>query len=86
MEEVLDEMLRRGWRAPTQGAAVASFDSVGFQAVDPTAPMPPRGGWWNASSSEEAIEELPAEALPAEVVPEQPETAPVAAPPPPPPA
>lgn len=48
MEEVLDEMIRRGWRPPTQGEAIAMLDdarTTGLSAVDPTAPMPYRGAW-----------------------------------------
>lgn len=48
MEAILDEMLRRGWRAPSQGYAVSMIDpadTMSIEAVDPNAPMPPRGGW-----------------------------------------
>ena len=53
MEEVLDEMIRRGWRPPTQGEAIATLEdarTIGLTAVDPNAPMPYRGTW-NASGS-----------------------------------
>lgn len=53
MEEVLDEMVRRGWRPPTQGEAIATLEdarTIGLTAVDPNAPMPYRGTW-NASGS-----------------------------------
>lgn len=46
MEEVLDEMIRRGWRPPNQGEAVAAMglaQTVGLSATDPNAPMPYRG-------------------------------------------
>jgi hypothetical protein len=62
MEAMLDEMLRRGWRAPNQGDAVARIDAAqttGLQAVDPDAPMIPRGGWPRAVIEEEIIETLP---------------------------
>lgn len=52
MEGVLDEMIRRGWRPPTQGEAIATLEvaqTVGLAAVDPSAPMPQRG-IWNAGS------------------------------------
>ncbi len=58
MEEVLDEMIRRGWRPPTQGEAIASLEdarTIGLTAVDPGAPMPYRGTW-NASGSTTAVE------------------------------
>lgn len=45
MEEVLDEMIRRGWRPPNQGEAVAAMglaQTVGLSAADPNAPMPYR--------------------------------------------
>ena len=41
MEAILDEMVRRGWRPPTQGGFLASLYSAGdVVAVDPDAPMP----------------------------------------------
>ena len=43
MEEVLDEMINRGWRPPNQGNAVAAMAELGAEgiyAVDPDAPMP----------------------------------------------
>lgn len=40
MEEVLREMLRRGWRQPRQGDAIASLEVDGTGAVDPLARMP----------------------------------------------
>ena len=58
MEEVLDEMIRRGWRPPTQGEAITSLEdarTIGLTAVDPDAPMPYRGTW-NASGSTTAVE------------------------------
>ena len=48
MEAILQEMLRRGWKPPTQGEAIASLEQPGGPQVislDPNAPMPvtPRG-------------------------------------------
>jgi hypothetical protein len=42
MEAILQEMLRRGWKPPTQGEAIASIAPMGSQmvAVDPNAPLP----------------------------------------------
>jgi len=41
MEAILDEMVRRGWRPPTQGDFLASLYTAGdVVAVDPDAPMP----------------------------------------------
>jgi hypothetical protein len=42
MEAILQEMLRRGWKPPTQGEAIASIAPVGSQmtAIDPNAPLP----------------------------------------------
>jgi hypothetical protein len=57
MEEVLDEMIRRGWRPPSQGEAVALLDAaqtVSLTATDPSAPMPPRRTWV-ASQATDAI-------------------------------
>ena len=45
MEEVLDEMIRRGWHPPRQGDAVEAMDTaqtIGLSATDPDAPMPYR--------------------------------------------
>jgi hypothetical protein len=40
MEAILDEMVRRGWRPPTQGEILASLDSTGVvEAEDPEAPL-----------------------------------------------
>lgn len=39
MEEVLREMLRRGWRPPRQGDAIAALEVDGTGAVDPLALM-----------------------------------------------
>lgn len=57
MEEVLDEMLRRGWRPPTQGAAAALMDAAGLAAVDPDAPMPRRRAWAARAARDEALRE-----------------------------
>ena len=56
MEEVLDEMIRRGWRPPTQGDAIAAMDvaqTVGLSAMDPSAPMPYRRTWTSQVASDE---------------------------------
>lgn len=56
MEEVLDEMIRRGWRPPTQGDAIAAMDvaqTVGLSATDPSAPMPYRRTWTSQVASDE---------------------------------
>lgn len=58
MEAMLDEMLRRGWRAPSQGYAVSMSDTAGITdlaAVDPDAPMPPRGGWPKSRQDAEGL-------------------------------
>lgn len=56
MEEVLDEMIRRGWRPPTQGDAIATMDiaqTVGLSVTDPAAPMPYRQIWTAPAASDE---------------------------------
>lgn len=67
MEEVLDEMIRRGWRPPNQGQAVAAMGVSGIAAADPYAPMP-YGRAWSPSSDSEAIpdETIGADVLPAD--------------------
>jgi hypothetical protein len=42
MEAILQEMLRRGWKPPTQGEAIAGIAPPGSQmtAIDPNAPLP----------------------------------------------
>lgn len=57
MEEVLNVMLRRGWRPPTQGAAAALMDGAGLAAVDPDAPMPRRRAWAAPVARDEARRE-----------------------------
>lgn len=62
MEEVLDQMMRRGWRAPNQGDAIALLDTAGatsLAVVDPNAPMPSRRTWTasDAQSADVEIEE-----------------------------
>jgi len=44
MEAALNEMIRRGWRPPSQAEVVASFDNYGnpVQAVDPQSSVPVR--------------------------------------------
>ncbi|MFT3726033.1 MAG: hypothetical protein QM773_20910 [Hyphomonadaceae bacterium] len=83
MEEVLDEMVRRGWRAPTAGAAVALLESQAgaLRAADPDAPMPARQVWSSATLDESADEPVDEDAD--ETAPEpQHADAPKAAPPP----
>lgn len=53
MEEVLDEMIRRGWRPPTQGEAIAAMDVAGLSVQDPNAPMPYRATWVAPDSTTE---------------------------------
>ncbi len=88
MEEILDEMLRRGWRAPSQGYAVSMIDAgdtMGLEAVDASAPMPPRGGWPKATT-DESVEDLPVDGETTDAIPAaQPEAQPAAAPQPAPP-
>lgn len=64
MEEVLDEMIRRGWRPPNQGEAIDMLEdarTVGLAAVDPSAPMPSRGAWnvVNAAATDAPTDETP---------------------------
>jgi hypothetical protein len=42
MEAILQEMIRRGWKPPTQGEAIAGIAPPGSQmaAIDPNAPLP----------------------------------------------
>lgn len=40
MEEVLQEMINRGWRPPNQGDAIAAAGIPGIAATYPDAPMP----------------------------------------------
>lgn len=58
MEEVLAEMIRHGWRAPSQGDAIAAVDAAGIAAAEPYAPMP-QSRVWDASASSELVEGLP---------------------------
>jgi hypothetical protein len=45
MEEVLDEMIARGWRPPNQGEAIAAMGVSNIAATDPNAPMPYGRSW-----------------------------------------
>src|SRR5690606_4008298 len=77
--EVLDEMIRRGWRPPNQGQAVAAMGVPGFSVADPYAPMPYGRSWSSSTSrSDEAEDTYEAEALP--VAAELPATPAVSAP------
>jgi hypothetical protein len=40
MEAILQEMLRRGWKPPTQGEAISSIAGAKIVSLDPNAPMP----------------------------------------------
>ena len=45
MEEILDQTIRRGWRAPNQGEAFTGLDilpAIGLVVIDANAPMPVR--------------------------------------------
>lgn len=82
MEEILDEMLRRGWRAPSQGYAVSMIDAgdtMELDAVDPNAPMPPRGGWPKAPADESVEEPSTDQEVADAVLAAQPEAQPPAA-------
>lgn len=71
MEEILDEMIRRGWRAPTQGAAIASLDpaqTLGLSAIDPGAQMPSQKSF--GAGVEQDPEALPMDDADAEKAPE----------------
>jgi hypothetical protein len=74
MEEVLDEMVRRGWRPPNQGNAVASMVSLGTEgiyAVDPNAPMPRSYSYrYTRDSSSGTVAAVSDEAPVEEIVPE----------------
>lgn len=70
MEEILDEMIRRGWRAPTQSEAFVGLDILpasGLTVIDANAPVPVRRTWtFSGLAREEAVddvEETPAEAV-----------------------
>lgn len=79
MEEVLDEMIRRGWRPPNQGQAVAAMGVPGFSVADPYAPMPYGRSWTSSTSSDdETTDPYEAEALPVDA--ELPATPAVSAP------
>ncbi len=83
MEAMLDQMIRRGWRPPNQGDAIAAMglaQDAGLSASDPNAPMPYRPAGYFA---DQPVDEEPAtqaeptdEAAPAEQppVPAEPET------------
>lgn len=54
MEEVLDEMINRGWRPPNQGEAIAAMGVSAIAATDPTAPMPYRT-WQSSDPNTEIV-------------------------------
>jgi hypothetical protein len=56
MEAALNEMIRRGWRPPSQAEVVEAFDSYGsptVQALEPGSLVPVRRPSYAATSSEE---------------------------------
>lgn len=55
MEEVLDEMIARGWRPPNQGEAIAAMGAASISTDDPNAPMPYRRNWLPIDPNGEAI-------------------------------
>lgn len=55
MEEILSEMIARGWRPPYQGDAVAAMGVSGISTDDPNAPMPYRRNWLPVDPNGEAI-------------------------------
>jgi hypothetical protein len=62
MEEVLEEMLRRGWRAPSQGDAIAFANpsTLGdLAAINPDAPMPAQSIWRLSPVPDTRIEDPP---------------------------
>ena len=74
METALNEMIRRGWRPPTQAEAINAFQP-GVAPLDPGAPVPVRGVWSSpASSGDDATEG--GEPFPVEQVPPPSEGAP----------
>ena len=88
MEEMLDEMIRRGWRPPKQGDAVAArglAQNAGLSASDPNAPMPYRPAGYFADQPVDEESATPAEptgeAAPAEQPPVPAEPEPPASPP-----
>ncbi|RYZ14479.1 MAG: hypothetical protein EON61_03500 [Alphaproteobacteria bacterium] len=67
MEEVLDEMINRGWRPPNQGQAISAAGIPGIAATDPNAPMPYGRSWTPADPNSVAVTDKPvAEPLPVE--------------------
>jgi hypothetical protein len=68
MEAMLNEMVRRGWRPPTQADALDEFTAYGSLArpVDPYAYMPVRRYGSSAPTSEEEYEDDEIEAFPVE--------------------
>jgi len=54
MEEVLDEMINRGWRPPNQGQAISAMGVTGIAAADPNAPMPYGRSWTPADPNSTA--------------------------------
>lgn len=88
MEEVLDEMIRRGWRPPTQGDAIALLDraqTISLSATDPYAPMPSRRTW-SPSDSQQDDSHVEDVAIAEPTIAAEPESAPPEEKPEPPPA
>jgi hypothetical protein len=70
MEAALTEMVRRGWRPPSQGEVVASFDSYGNPAVQPLNPesLVPVRRPYSAPTQPEESGDIP-EAFPVDQIP-----------------
>jgi hypothetical protein len=62
-EEMLREMVRRGWRPPSQGDVIESLDPLEMSelaSLDPNAPVSLRGIWRGrgASTEDEPVDEV----------------------------
>lgn len=84
MEEVLDEMINRGWRPPNQGEAVMAMGVSTIAATDPTAPMPYRSNWLPLDPNGEEISDQAAIPAPNDPAGGAPQPAAIAQPAPPP--
>ncbi len=84
MEEILDEMIRRGWQAPKQDEALAGLDTLpasGLMVIDAEAPMQVGRTWtFSDQPTEDAapnqVEETPAEPVIPSALPEPTDTTP----------
>jgi hypothetical protein len=83
MEVALKEMIRQGWRPPTQAEVVATFDTYGsptVQSVEPESPIPVRRpGSTPASAEKFSVDAIPS---PVDQILPTSEATPVAPPPP----